>query len=336
MKGLKYQLKSVLRDKFCLMTFLLPILVAVALNFMGSIDMSSLGELHFGVLENDLSPQTVTWLERYGPVTAYGTQAELTAAIREPSTNVIGVQADGDSLRTAISGDELDIFQQAAATLPALYERRETAEQVEVQMLERPDILESLQGIFIPAVLIVAMFMGCTFNAMNIISEKEDGVAFVNEILPMSPGQYILQKVVVGFLFGSISSMITACICFRLSWQNFGIMLALIVLSSFVAALIGLFIGKLSEGLMVGVVYIKIIMLVFIAVPIVCALIGVSGPLAVICNIVPSQPAFEGIMALSAGNTKTALKDIGILAVHCIAWFALYVLLTTRRKKQSI
>ncbi len=336
MKGLKYQLKSVLRDKFCLMTFLLPILVAVALQLMGSIDMSSLGELHFGVLENNLSPQTVTWLERYGPVTAYGTQEELTAAIQEPSTNVIGVQADGDSLRTAISGDELDIFRQAAATLPALYERRETAEQVEVQMLERPDILESLQGIFIPAVLIVAMFMGCTFNAMNIISEKEDGVAFVNEILPMSPGQYILQKVVVGFLFGSISSMITACICFRLSWQNFGIMLALIVLSSFVAALIGLFIGKLSEGLMVGVVYIKIIMLVFIAVPIVCALIGVSGPLAVICNIVPSQPAFEGIMALSAGNTKTALKDIGILAVHCIAWFALYVLLTTRRKKQSI
>ena len=336
MKGLKYQLKSVLRDKFCLMTFLLPILVAVALQLMGSIDMSSLGELHFGVLENNLSPQTVTWLERYGPVTAYGTQEELTAAIQEPSTNVIGVQADGDSLRTAISGDELDIFRQAAATLPALYERRETAEQVEVQMLERPDILEGLQGIFIPAVLIVAMFMGCTFNAMNIISEKEDGVAFVNEILPMSPGQYILQKVVVGFLFGSISSMITACICFRLSWQNFGIMFALIVLSSFVAALIGLFIGKLSEGLMVGVVYIKIIMLVFIAVPIVCALIGVSGPLAVICNIVPSQPAFEGIMALSAGNTKTALKDIGILAVHCIAWFALYVLLTTRRKKQSI
>ena len=70
MKGLKYQIKSVLRDKFCLLTFLLPILVAVALNFMGSIDLSSLGELHFGVLENNLSPQAVMWLERYGPVTA--------------------------------------------------------------------------------------------------------------------------------------------------------------------------------------------------------------------------------------------------------------------------
>ena len=78
---------------------------------------------------------------------------------------------------------------------------------------------------------------------------------------------------------------------------------------------------------MVGVVYIKIVMLLFLAVPIVCALIGVSGLLAVICNIVPSQPAFEGIMALSNGNMGTAMKDTGILAIHCIAWFALYVLL---------
>ena len=276
MKGLKYQLKSVLRDKFCLMTFLLPILVAVAMNFMGSIDLSSLGELHFGVLENDLSPQTVAWLEQYGPVTAYRTQEELVAAINEPSTNVIGVKADGNSIKTAISGDELDIFRQAAVTLPTLYEQRQNAEQAEVQVLERPDILKNFQGIFIPAVLIVAMFMGCTFNAMNIISEKEDGVAFINEILPMTPSQYIFQKVVVGFLFGSLSSIVTACICFRLSWQNFGLLLALIVLSSFVAALIGLFIGKLSEGLMIGVVYIKIVMLVFLAVPIVCALTGVN------------------------------------------------------------
>lgn len=326
MKGLKFQMKSVLRDKFCLMTFLLPVLAAVALRLIGSIDMSSLGELHFGVLEDDLLPQTVIWLERYGPVTVCGTQEELAAVINESSTNVIGVKADGDSLKTAIAGDELNIFRQAAATLPILYEQREAAGQVQVRTLERPDILEHLQDLFIPAVLIVAMFMGCTFNAMNIISEKEEGVAFVNEILPMTPSQYVWQKVAVGFFFGSLSSIVTACICFRLSWQNFGILLALIVLSSFVAALIGLFIGKFSEGLMIGVIYIKIVMLLFLAVPLVCALTGVSGPLAVLCNIVPSQPAFEGIMALSAGSMGTAMRDIGILAMHGITWFALYVL----------
>ena len=336
MKGLQYQIKSILKDKFCLMTFLLPIVVAAALNFMGSIDMSSLGEHHFGVLENDLSPETITWLERYGPVEFYEARSELMAAVNEPSTNVIGVEADGANLKTTIAGDELEIVQTTAATLPALYEQRKDAEQVEVQILERPDLLESVQNIFIPMVLIVAMFMGCTFNAMNIISEKEDGVAFVNEILPMTPSQYILQKVVVGFLCGSLSSIITALICFRLSLQNVGIMLLLVVLSSFVAALIGLFIGKISESLMVGVLYIKIVMLLFIAVPIVCALIGVSGPLAVICNLVPSQPAFDGIVALSGENLGTAIKDIGVLAIHCIVWFALYVLISAQRKRQIV
>ncbi len=102
------------------------------------------------------------------------------------------------------------------------------------------------------------------------------------------------------------------------------------------AALIGLFIGKLSNGLMIGMVYVKIIMLLFLAVPLVCALIGVRGPLAVVCNIVPAQPAFEGIMSLSAGNMGAAIKDVGILVIHCIAWFTLYVLITTPHKRRVI
>lgn len=50
------------------------------------------------------------------------------------------------------------------------------------------------------AVLIVAMFTGCTFNAMNVIAEKEEGVSFINEVLPMTPGQYVRQKIAAGFL----------------------------------------------------------------------------------------------------------------------------------------
>ena len=116
--------------------------------------------------------------------------------------------------------------------------------------------MAGFQNIFIAATLIVAMFMGCTFNAMNIISEKEDGVALINEVLRMSRSQYVIQKIFVGFAFGSLSAVITTLICFRLSLQSSLLMLALILLSSFVSALIGLFVGRFSDGLMVGVVYI--------------------------------------------------------------------------------
>ena len=336
MKGLRYQLKSVLHDKFCLMTFLLPIVIAAALNFVGAIDFSTLGELHFGVLKGDLPIQTVTWLKQYGTVTAYPTVEELTDAIKEPSTNLIGVETDGSSIKTILSGDELDIFRQTADTLPDLYEQRNTAGQTKVHILERPDVMAGFQDMFIAVTLIVAMFMGCTFNAMNMISEKEDGIAFINEILPMTHSQYIMQKLFVGFICGGLSSMITVCICFRLSLQNAALMLVLIVLSAFVAALIGLFIGRASNGLMVGVVYIKIVMLLFMAVPILSFLVGISQPfLLAVCYLVPSQATFEGIMDLSTGSGTAAVKDILILLVHCIGWFLLYIGLSVHQRKNT-
>ena len=199
MKGLAYQLKSVRKDKFCIISFLLPIIVAVALHFTGGIDLSSIAEFHFGVLENDLSAPAVSWLERYGTVSIFKTQEELTAEINDPSTYMIGVKADGDSIQTMVSGDEIDLFCQTADTLPLLYAHREMAEQAEVTYLERSNIMEGLQNIFIAITLIAAMFMGCTFNSMNIIGEKEDGIAPVNQILPMNTRTYILQKLALGF-----------------------------------------------------------------------------------------------------------------------------------------
>lgn len=334
MKGLIYQLKSVRKDKFCIMSFLLPIVVAVALNFVGSIDLSSLGEFHFGVTEKATTSEVNAWLERYGTVTVYPTQEELIAAINEPSTNLIGVEMADGSIQTILSGDELDMFQQTANTLPALYEQREWAAQASLQILERPDMMVGYQNIFIAITLIVAMFMGCTFNAMNIISEKEDGVALINEILPMTHRQYMMQKIFVGFVFGCLSAILTAAICFRLSFAGAAVMLALIVLSAFVSALIGLFVGKLSDGMMVGVVYIKIVMIVFMAVPILNYLVGAGNKaLSYICYLIPSSATFEGIMDLANGTASTAAKDIAILALHCVLWFLLYLLLSKQQRK---
>ena len=82
------------------------------------------------------------------------------------------------------------------------------------------------RSVGIVVTLIVAMFMGCTFNAMNIISEKEDGVAFINEILPMTSGQYVIQKSLSGlsadafprlslhvFVFSFLYKMLFLCWC---------------------------------------------------------------------------------------------------------------------------
>lgn len=111
-------------------------------------------------------------------------------------------------------------------------------------------------------------------------------------------------------------------------------MLTLIVLSAFVAALVGLFVGRISEGMMEGVLYIKIVMIVFMAVPLLKYLTTAGNKvLSYICYLIPSSAAFEGVMDLADGGMATAGKDMVILAVHCAGWFLLYLLISGRRKK---
>ena len=110
MKGLFYQLKSVGKDKFCIMSFLLPVVVAIALNISDSIDLSSLGEYYFCVVDGEVTDETRRWLSGYGDVTVCQTREEWLSTIREPSTNVIGVEMDKEGIKTILSGDELPLW----------------------------------------------------------------------------------------------------------------------------------------------------------------------------------------------------------------------------------
>ena len=110
-------------------------------------------------------------------------------------------------------------------------------------------------------------------------------------------------------------------------------MLALTVLSAFVAALVGLFVGRISDGMMVGVVYIKIVMILFMAVPLLKYLaVGGNKALSYMCYLIPSSATFEGVMDLANGGMATAGKDMVILAVHCAGWFLLYLLISRQQK----
>ena len=78
--------------------------------------------------------------------------------------------------------------------------------------------------------------------------------------------------------------------------------------------------------MMTGVAYIKVVMLVFIAVPVLCYLVDTDNALlSAACYLVPTQAAFEGMMGLLRGDSGVALKDILILGLHGGGWLALYL-----------
>ena len=325
MKGFIYQLKNIRRDKLCIVSFLLPVLAGFAVSLLSGVNFSSLSETIFYVMEDDLPDECTEWLQTIGTVTAFPDIASLKDAVNNPATQAIGVLKDEGGIRTLLSGDELQIYTVTGNTLPQLYAERNNFAAAQVSITPVAENRDALKSLLIAITMITAMFMGCTFNAMSIIGEKEDGISFINEILPMTKAEYIAQKITLGFIGGVISTLLTAAICIRVSVNQILPFLLLIVLSAFVAALAGLFTGKLSGGLMTGIVCIKAVMILFLAPPVLLYLTVPPGSfMHSLSCLLPSGATFYGLMDLLNGQTQGIETNIIVLSAHCILWLLLF------------
>jgi hypothetical protein len=332
MKRLTYQWKNTRRDKMCILTFLLPVFVGIALRLISGVNFQAVGETSFGVLKKGLSDEAAVWLEANGSVAQYESESALREAVNDPSTQMIGVLDAGGGIRTLLSGDELDLYRVIAETLPQLYERRTEKLPYKRTVVPVQEDHDGLKSLLLAITLVTAMFMGCTFNAMNIISEKEDGVALINSILPMTARSYILQKIMLGIIGGTASTVITAVICVRIPPARIGSCLLLILLSAYISALAGLFIGYFSEGMMVGIIYIKIAMILFLAPPIFFYLMVPDGSVwrGLSC-LLPSGASFYGLMDLLGGNPDRLGLYILILLAHAVVWSVFYAVMRKER-----
>lgn len=336
MQRLKYQIKNIRGDKMCIMTFLLPVIVGIAINFLSGISLQSIGEISFGTVKNDLSSEAMEWLQSIGIISEYDTVSELKDEINDPSTQTIGVLYSENKIHSLVSGDELELYKTAGGILTDLYDNHSSESDYVKNIIPVQSNDGGFKSILIAITLVTAMFMGCTFNAMNIIGEKEDGVALINKILPMTARTYIAQKTILGFIGGFLSTAITALICIQIEMKQLIPLIFLIVLSAYIAALIGLFIGYFSSGLMVGIIYIKIVMLMFLAPPIVFYLmVSADSVLHSLSYLIPSSAAFYGIMDLLSGQTNTLWLNIAILLIHSVLLSCLYLFLQTRKLKQQ-
>ena len=50
MNGLKYQLKNISKDKMCILSFLLPIIVGIAIHFISAASFTAVNEISFGII----------------------------------------------------------------------------------------------------------------------------------------------------------------------------------------------------------------------------------------------------------------------------------------------
>lgn len=144
---------------------------------------------------------------------------------------------------------------------------------------------------------------------------------------------YVIQKMLLGFIGGTVSTIVTAFICIRIELAQILPLLLIILISAYISSLIGLFIGHFSNGLMVGIVYIKIVMILFIAPPIFFYLtISDSSIIFKLSYLLPSSATFYGVMDLLSGQFEKMWSMLVVLLVHAVLWSGIYKLLRKRGK----
>jgi hypothetical protein len=115
---------------------------------------------------------------------------------------------------------------------------------------------------------------------------------------------------------------------------TFPFLIVLIVLSAFISALTGLFIGDFSSNLMSGIAYIKFIMILFLAPPILFYLaVPARSVLHILSYALPSSVSFYGLMDLLNGQTQNMGLYILVLLLHCIIWLLFYFTISKHSKK---
>lgn len=336
MKGIKYQLKNIRRDKMCILSFLLPVIVGLAINMLSGMSFYSLSETSFGIVKSDLSHQTMAWLQSNGRVVAFSNVDELKAAVLDPASQMIGVLQDENGIKTFLSGDELQMTMIIGNTLPKLYAERDVVAVSKITVIPTANSNEGMKSLLIAITMATAMFMGCTFNAMSMIGEKEDGIALINEVLPMTRRDFIVQKVFLGFSGGLLSSALTAFACMRVKAEHILPLLLIIILSAFIAALAGLFIGHFANGLMGGITYIKIVMILFLSPPILFYLVVPAGnTLHLLSYLLPSSVTFYGLMDMLKGQMQNIGISIIVLLTHCIIWLLLFCIVSKRGLRRA-
>lgn len=336
MKALKIQFKNIRKDKLCILTFLLPVVVGVIITLLSGMNISSISETSFYVVKNDLSNETIQWLQKNGRVDEFESQASMKEAVKNPTTQGIGVLSEGEGIKTWLSGDEYQVNTMIGNTLPQLYEQKGSVDSLQATILPTKSDRNALISLIVVITMVAAMFMGCTFNAMSMLNEKEEGISLIHEVLPMTKRGYVFQKISLGFIGSVFSTLLTALVCMRITVELVIPFLLLIVLSAFVAALIGLFVGYFSKGLMIGIVVIKVIMILFIAPPIFFYLSFPSNSIQyALSYFLPSSATFYGLMDLLNNQTQDIGIYIFILLIHCIVWLQLFLFIVTHQRKES-
>lgn len=309
------QLKNVIKDKLVLMSMLLPIVLVAILRIYTP---NTIIDNQIVLIDNNVPNITMEKLNKVTNIVVVKNKDQLYEKVLHTKDDIIGIimSDDTEEYEFIIQGNETTRVKTFIEVVATYLNREEDVSSFKNLIL--PHKSTDMYNFIVVLIILIALFMGCTYNGFNIVAEKEEGIQYINQILPMTEKMYMIQKIMLGCIGSIIITMITLLIAVtKIYWIS---VIILTIISSFLASMIGFYLGTLSKNLMSVIINTKVILLVFIFIPVINFMMPYKSPLVKgIFYLVPSFSIFNGLWIIIAEyNFEKLIYNIAIIIAHSV------------------
>lgn len=254
----KRDFSNSLRDKMIIYLFIAPMLMAFALKiFVPDVQKST---FKFAVL-NNTDEVIVSHLNEYGKVFKFEDYSSLQNRINQYD-DVIGIVIENGSPKIVAQGNE----EGEAGKITQLILLEQNSSGTGFIKFSDSNIGSKMPPFTMFSfifVIMISFLMGGLAIGFNIIEEKESSTVKALSVTPMTRGDFLLGKSVVGFLMPLIHAPLAIWVL-GISGVNYPMLFVITMFSSLIGIIMGFLIGVLSSNQMNGIANMKVTSLVML------------------------------------------------------------------------
>ncbi|AKL95762.1 ABC-2 type transporter [Clostridium aceticum] len=190
-----------------------------------------------------------------------------------------------------------------------------------------------LYGIMSMVIVMLAIFFGGTVSGFNIVAEKDTKTIRSMSVSPLKMSGFVAARGVVAILISIIIGLLSSLILAGVTVNYYKILLMLLASSS-MTVIIALLIGRIANNQISSIATIKVIMPVFIALPLVSLFIPKSWQL--LLYPLPNYWAFMSLYHIFLGEGSSTWFFASISALFLTGTIYLLVLSKTFKNHFSL
>lgn len=258
---IRFDLVNALRDSMVLYILAAPIILALALGFIvGAVEGAGAS---FAVDVSDpAGARLATSLAVYGRVEALPSRDAVEARVRQADT-VAGIIIGASGPEVLLHGNE---GPEAAALVTAVLTSIGDGEAASYRMLDRPGARSAFRDYARICLAMLAMLIGGVAAAFSLVEEKECKATRAFAVSPLSTGEYFAARGLWAAGVG-LAGAVVAHLIMGSGGMPFWRFAAAAGASLFMPLSICLLIGGLASNQIQAVASLKIVMLVYLALP---------------------------------------------------------------------